>query len=311
MEKAAVTTESPPRSASRISLQLILAFFAIYFIWGSTYLSIRILVETVPPLFAAAVRFSIAGFVLFIWSLMRGEPVPSRLEWRNLSVMGALMFLAAYAGLFWAETRIASGIASVLVATIPVWTSIFEIFLFKKARLRTSLVIAICLGLAGVVLLASNTGVGKVSFLACLAILGAEISWSFGTVLSKGLALPQSKSMSAAGQMMTGGILLLFFSAVAGELRVTPHFSARATAALVYLIVAGSLLAFTAYIWLLGRLPATKVASYAYVNPVVALAIGYWFGGEALTLRTIAGAALILISVLLLLGGFGKRSADK
>jgi drug/metabolite transporter (DMT)-like permease len=310
MERAAVTTELASRPTSRFGLQLILAFFAIYFIWGSTYLSIRVLVETVPPLFAAGVRFSIAGFVLLVWSLVRREPMPSRLEWRNLWIMGVLMFLAAYAGLFWAEKTIPSGVASVLVATIPVWTSIFEIFVFKKAKLRASLVIAISLGLAGVVVLASNTGVGKINLLACLAILGAEISWSFGTVLSKGLALPQSKMMSAAGQMMTGGVLLLFFAVIAGELRVKPHFSGRATAALVYLIIAGSLLAFTAYVWLLGQLPVTKVASYAYVNPVVALAIGYWLGGEVLTVRTIAGAALILTSVLLLLGVFGKRSSE-
>ncbi len=306
-----VTTELGSAVRSRVTLQLILAFFAIYFIWGSTYLSIRILVETVPPLFAAGVRFSIAGLMLFAWSLLRGERVPSRLEWRNLCIMGALMFLGAYAGLFWAEKTIPSGVASVLVATIPVWTSIFEIFVFKKSRLRASLIVAIALGLAGVVILASNTGVGKVSMLACLAVLGAEISWSFGTVLSKGLALPSSKTMSAAGQMMTGGAFLLLFSALAGELRVAPHFSARAAATLLYLIIAGSLLAFTAYVWLLGRLPATKVASYAYVNPVVALAVGYWFGGEALTLRTIAGAALILASVLLLLGGFSKGSQEK
>jgi drug/metabolite transporter (DMT)-like permease len=310
MEKAAVTTELASRPTSRVSLQLILAFFAIYFIWGSTYLSIRILVETVPPLFAAGVRFSIAGFVLFVWSVMRGAPVPSRLEWRGLWLMGALMFLAAYAGLFWAEKTIPSGVASVLVATIPVWTSIFEIFVFKKAKLRASLVVAISLGLGGVVVLASNTGVGKVSLLACLAILGAEISWSFGTVLSKGLALPQSKTMSAAGQMMTGGVLLLFFSVIVGELGMKPHFSGRATAALVYLIVAGSLLAFTAYVWLLGQLPVTMVASYAYVNPVVALAIGYWLGGEVLTVRTMIGTTLILTSVLLLLGVFGKRSSE-
>src|SRR5262249_53471427 len=128
MGRAIVTAELTSRAHSRIRPQLILAFFAIYFIWGSTYLSIRILFETVPPLFAAGVRFSIAGFVLFVWSLVRGETVPSRLEWHGLWLMGALMFLAAYAGLFWAEKTIPSGVASVLVATIPVWTSIFEIF---------------------------------------------------------------------------------------------------------------------------------------------------------------------------------------
>ena len=297
---AAVEVQKPGRER-RFSVSVLLSFFAIYFIWGSTYFSIRVLVATVPPLFAAGVRFLLAGGVLLAWSRLRGTPMPTRREWRNLLVLGALMFLAAYGGLFWAEKTVPSGIASVLVATIPVWTALFEIFVFKKDRLRISLAAAIVLGLAGVSILASASGEGGLSLLACLAILGAEICWSFGTVLSKNMALPRSKVMSAAGQMTAGGALLLFFSAVGGEMNPLPRISLQAAFALAYLIVAGSLVAFTAYTWLLGRMPATKVASYAYVNPVVALAIGYWLGGEPLTVRTLCGAALILVSVLLLL----------
>ncbi len=294
---------------AQLTFRILLAFFAIYFVWGSTYLAIRVVVATMPPFFAAGVRFTLAGAALYLGARARGIPAPSRQEWRSLSTLGALMFLVAYAGLFWAEKTIPSGIASVLVATIPVWTSIFEVFVFKKAQLRLPLVMAVCLGLLGVGILASNSGLGKLNLLACLAILVAEISWSFGTVLSKSLALPESKVMSAGGQMLTGGVMLLVLSAGAGELHPFPRISFEAGSALLYLIVAGSLLAFTAYIWLLGRMSATKVASYAYVNPVIALAIGHWFGGEAITPRTFIGSGLVLASIVLLLGKFGKKSA--
>jgi drug/metabolite transporter (DMT)-like permease len=211
------------------------------------------------------------------------------------------MFLAAYSALFWAEKSIPSGVASVLVATIPVWTALFEIFLFKKARMRPSLAVAICLGLAGVAILSFSNNLGNAHLIACLAILGAEICWSFGTVLSKSMKLPSVKTLSAGGQMMLGGILLLVCSLAAGEMHPFPTLSVRAVSALAYLIVAGSLLAYTAYVWLLARMPATKVASYAYVNPVIALGFGFWFGGEALTARTLIGASLVLAGVLLLL----------
>ncbi len=263
--------------------------------------------ETVPPLFAAGTRFFLAGLALYLWSRARGVAAPTRLEWRGLAALGALMFLAAYSALFWAEKTVPSGIASVLVATIPVWTALFDVFVFKRERLQWQLIAALCLGFAGVSLLAFNTGSGRLNLLACLAILGAEISWSLGTVLSKSMALPASKLMSAGGQMLTGGLMLLLFSAVAGELHPLPQISLKAGLALVYLIIAGSLLAFTAYVWLLGRLSATTVSSYAYVNPVIALALGAWLGGEALTLRTLIGAALVLVSVLLLL----RRSSNK
>ena len=288
-------------SNSALRLRIAFAFFAIYFLWGSTYLSIRIAVATVPPLFAAGIRFVIAGVVLYAWSRLRGVPEPNRTGWRNLSIMGALMFVAPYAGLFWAEKTIPSGVASVLVATIPLFTALFEIFIFKKESLQLSLVGSIALGLVGVITLVSAPAIGRANLLPCLAILGAEISWSFGTVLSKNLYLPESKLMSSGGQMLTGGLMLLLISFAIGELHPFPHISLRAGAAIAYLIVAGSLVAFTAYMWLLGRMPTTKVASYAYVNPVVALAFGWWLGGESITPTTLVGTALVLVSVVLLL----------
>jgi drug/metabolite transporter (DMT)-like permease len=284
----------------RIRIQVLLAFFAIYVLWGSTYLAIRVAVETVPPLLAAGIRFFLAGAALYLWSRAWGVPSPSRLEWRNLTVMGALMFLLAYSGLFWAEKTVPSGVASVLVATIPVWTALLEIFVLRKESFRWSLVAALFMGILGVGVLMRNPGAGHLNVLACLAIVGSSVSWSIGTVTSKALALPPSKLISAGGQMLTGGAMLLLCSALAGEMTPFPRISLKAAYAIGYLIVAGSILAFTAYIWLLGRMPATAVTSYAYVNPVVALLIGHWLAQETLGMRTLLGATLVLASVLLI-----------
>jgi drug/metabolite transporter (DMT)-like permease len=291
----------PTVPAQRLTVRLALAFFTIYFVWGSTYLAIRIAVATVPPLFAAGIRFSAAGAVLLLWSKFRRVPNPTPVEWRNLAVQAALMFLCGYSALFWAETEIPSGVASVLIATTPVWMALVEIAIFKRQRLHPKLAAAICLGVAGVALLALHRGAGQIPLLPCLAILGAQLAWSLGTVLSQALRAPASKVLTAGTQMTLGGLMLFFCSWLAGETTPWPHISSRAAGALLYLIVAGSIVAFTAYTWLLARMPATIVSSYAYVNPVVALAIGYWLGNEALSRNILIGTALVLISVLLIL----------
>ena len=282
---------------SSINASVLLAFFAIYFLWGSTYLAIRVAVQTVPPLFAAGVRFMIAGAVLYPWARMRGESSPTRRQWRNLAGLGALMFLAPYGGLFWAEKSLPSGIAAVLVATIPFWTAMLQIFIFRRQQLHWALLASIALGVGGVMVLALGRNEGQLAWPACLAILGSEISWSLATVLTTVVSLPRSKLISSGAQMLFGGAMLLLCSALFGELRPLPHVSVKAAGAIAYLIVAGSLLAFTAYIWLLDRMPATTVTSYAYVNPVVALLIGHWLGSEALGARTIVGSTLVLASV--------------
>lgn len=287
--------------SQRLGARVVLAFFIIYFVWGSTYLAIRIAVASVPPLFAAGVRFAIAGGALLLWSKLRGVPNPTRIEWRNLAVQAALMFLCGYSALFWAETKIPSGIASVLIATTPVWMALMEIVVFERKPLPPRLVLAICLGMVGVAILAFRRGTGHFPVLPCLAILGAQIAWSLGTVLSQTVPAPRSKIMTAGAQMTLGGLMLLLCSWLAGETTPWPHISPRAAGALLYLIVAGSLIAFTAYVWLLARMSATVVSSYAYVNPIVALAIGYWLGDEALNRNIVAGTALVLVSVLLIL----------
>jgi drug/metabolite transporter (DMT)-like permease len=310
MPATAVISESTGETRYHQRFQIIAAFLAIYILWGSTFLAIRIAVATVPPLFAAGIRFLIAGTAVYLWSRISGVPNPTRLEWRNLSILGTCMFLIAYAGLFWAEKTVPSGLASVIVATIPVWTTLFEVFVFKREKLRGIVVVALAVGLAGVISLVPLAGTGMAAVLSALAIILSDLSWAFGSVLSKSIQLPSSKLMSAGGQMLTGGAMLLIASACFGELHPFPRISLQAAGAIAYLIIAGSIIAFTCYTWLLSRLPATKVASYAYVNPVIALALGHWFGSEAFTLHTLAGTILALGSVVLLLGNFGRKRAS-
>jgi drug/metabolite transporter (DMT)-like permease len=291
-----------PRAARfRLDPKMALSFFAIYVIWGSTYLAIRFAVADVPPVFAAGVRFVIAGTALYFWIKRKGVESPSRVQWRNLALLGGLMFLIAYSCVFWAETRIPSGIAAVLVATTPMWTTLLEVFALKQIAWRWSLLAAILLGLGGVGVLAWTSGGGEFNVLPCFAVLLSSMSWSAGSVLSKRLELPSSMALLAACEMMLGGSMLLVLSLAIREVPPAPHLTPASLLALGYLIVAGSLLAFTAYVWLLAHLPATKVASYAYVNPLVALVLGHLFGKEAFGVPALGAAALILCSVILIL----------
>ncbi len=296
---------------SHYDFKTVLAFAAIYIVWGSTFFAIRVLVQTVPVFLAAGLRFAIAGLLLFIWMRLRGGIPLSGLEWKNVSILGALLFLVPYGGLFWAEKTLPSGVASVLVATIPLWTVFLEAIVFKAHRLHPIQFAAIALGFAGVVVVATggDQSGGRFALLPCLALMGSAISWSVGSVVTKRLKLPESKAMSSGAQMLTGGALLLLCSALTQEFRPAPRPDFPAVLALIYLITAGSIAGFTAYTWLLGRMPATTVASYAYVNPVVALLLGHVFGGEAISGQTLSGSAVIVVSVVLLLRVQRMRSA--
>lgn len=296
------------RASFRIEPLMALCFFAVYVIWGSTYLAIRFTVADLPPVFAAGIRFVIAGTALFVWSRLNGTPAPSSRQWRNLAVLGGMMFLITYSGVFWAETRLPSGTTAVLVATSPIWTSLLEVFVFHELAWRWSLLTAIILGLGGVALLTwTSGGNGGIAFLPCAAVLLSNMSWAAGSVISKRMDLPHSKLLLSGAEMMLGGCMLLLLSLTVGEMASPPHFTVRSTLALLYLIGFGSLLAFTAYVWLLSRLSATAVASYAYVNPLVALLLGHFLGHETLGGSALFGAALILFSVLLILRS--KRTA--
>ena len=284
----------------RVDMRVLLAFAAIYILWGATFLAIRIAVLEIPPFFSSGVRFLIAGALLYVFMRLRGQPSPSAREWRSIATIALCMFVATYGALFWAEQYVPSGITSVIEATLPITTVALEVFVFRQQPFRWRTLAAVVLGFCGVAwLLIRNDQ--PFPGLPCVVILAGGTAWSLGTVLTRSMPRPKSLPLAAGAQMMLGGAVLLALSQATGELHSFPHISLRAGLALSYLIVAGSLLGFTAYVWLLARMPATQVASHAYVNPLVAVALGYFVAGEALTMRMILASALVLASVLLIL----------
>jgi len=286
----------------------LLAFGIIYFVWGSTYIFIRIGVHAVPPLLFAAIRFFTAGLLLLAWTFARREPWPTAREWGSISLLAALIFVCDYGLLFWAELKVASGVAAVIMATIPVFIAIAEIVLLRTQRMTLRLGVALLIGLAGVAVLMAhsfNLGTAPISTVGALALIAASISWSIASIMTRKLPLPSSKVLSSGAQMLVGGAMLAVVAAALGEPRRfhPAAVSGQAWFALAYLIVMGSLLGFTAYLWLIHRESPTKVGTYAYVNPVVAVLLGYFLGGEPLGLRTILGTVLVLASVLLITVG--------
>jgi drug/metabolite transporter (DMT)-like permease len=290
-------------SARPAAWKLLLAFAIIYLVWGSTYLAIRIGVREIPPFLMAGLRFTIAGLAMWAWLRVTGTPSPTLREWRDASVLGTLMFLIDYACLFWAEQRVPSGIAAVILAMIPVCITLLEITFLRTQRLTLRLGLGLAVGIIGVVVLMNPwASLGEVPLdrRGVIALLVSCCGWSVGTIVTGRLTLPASKPMSAAAQMLSGGIQLLALAAIAGEFA---HFRAQnisstAWLSLVYLIIAGSIVGFTAYVWLLHYESPTRVGTYAYVNPVVAVILGAALGGETVGRRTILGTALILISVI-------------
>ncbi len=294
--------------------KVLLAFAIIYFVWGSTFLAIRVGVREVPPFLLAGMRFLVAGVVLYGWMRARGTPSPTRSQWGAATLLAMLIFVLDYGLLFWAERRVPSGIAAVMMATIPVFIALSEITILKTQRLTMRLGMALLVGIGGVAVLVSHSvsfGDAPIDPVGACALLAGAISWSAATALTRKLPLPSEKAMSSGVQMLAGGVLLVATAASLGEFRGfhVETVSVKAWLALAYLIVAGSIIGFTAYVWLIHHESPTKVGTYAYVNPVVAVLVGYFFGGEALGARTIAGAALVLVSVVVIATTPKERTA--
>jgi drug/metabolite transporter (DMT)-like permease len=290
----------------------LLAFAIIYFVWGSTFLAIRVGVREVPPFLLASMRFLTAGLVLYGWMLAKGERSPSVRQWLSASLLALLIFVFDYGLLFWAEQRVASGVAAVMMAIIPVFMALSEIVILRTQRLSLRLALALLIGIAGVAVLVSrslNLGGAPIDRVGAIALIFASVSWLIASVLTRKLPLPSSKVMSSGVQMLAGGAMLALAAGLLGEFRgFRPSgVSREAWLALLYLIVAGSIVGFTAYVWLIHHESPTKVGTYAYVNPVVAVLVGYFLGGEALGLRTVLGTLFVLISVVVITTARAKQ----
>lgn len=301
MGTSTVIDKAPAERGGGLDYRVLLAFLAIYFLWGATFLAIRIAVLEIPPFFTAGLRFFTAGSLLFFFLLLRGQPAPSAAQWRSIVVIAVCMFVVTYGALFWAEQYVPSGLTAVLEATLPIVAMILEVFVFRRQPFRWRMLAAVVLGFLGVGwLLLKDTGQSFGVF-PCLVILGGSVAWTLGAVLTRSMPLPKSVPLAAGAEMMVGGAVLLCLSLVMGEMHPFPHIPPRAAVALLYLIVGGSLLGFTAYAWLLARMPATRVASHAYINPLVAVALGYFVAGEPVTAQMLVASGLVVGSVFLIL----------
>jgi len=292
--------------------KVLLAFAIIYFVWGSTFLAIRVGVREVPPFLLAGMRFFVAGIALYGWMRLKGTPAPTARQWGGATLLAVLIFVLDYGLLFWAERRVPSGIAAVMMATIPVFMAISEIVILRTQELSARLAVALLVGIGGVAVLVSRTvsfGDVPIDPAGAVALVVAAISWSVAASLTRRLPLPAEKAMSSGAQMLAGGVLLTLTAGALGEFRGfrLQAVSVGAWMALLYLIVAGSIVGFTAYVWLIHHESPTKVGTYAYVNPVVAVAVGYFLGGEVVGPRTLLGTALVLVSVVVITTAPKKR----
>jgi drug/metabolite transporter (DMT)-like permease len=297
----------------RPAWKTLLAFAIIYLVWGTTFLAIRVGVQEIPPFLMAGMRFVIAGGVLYAWTLAQGERSPTARQWMAACAVSIFIFVFDYGLLFWAEQRVPSGVAAVVLALIPLFMALSEITFLQTQKLTARLTLALLTGIAGVVVLMSrslNLSGAPIDRRGALALIVASMSWSFGSVLTRKLELPPSKAMSSGAQMLAGGIFLSLAAAALGEFRDfhPSDVSRGAWLALLYLVVFGSIIGFTAYVWLIHHESPTKVATYAYVNPVVAVIVGYFLAGEPLGMRTIVGTLCVLTSVVVITSTRAERS---
>ncbi|MBA3710583.1 MAG: EamA family transporter [Planctomycetes bacterium] len=283
---------------------IIAAFAALYVIWGSTYLAIALAVTTLPPFLMAGTRFVVAGTILFTCMRLRDEPRPTRRQWRSALVVGLFLLLGGNGGVCWAARWVPSGTISLMLATVPLWMAVLPWIVGKGPRPRLLVAIGIAIGLSGVALLSWSIpgGLDRARAIAIAVLFAAALAWAIGSLSSKRLPQPKSALMASSMQMLCGGLALLAVGLAMGE---GSHFtpgkaSATSWLALGYLIVFGAIVGFGAFVFLLRWSTPTRVATYAYVNPVVAVILGWALNGETVTWRTLAAGLLVIIAVVLI-----------
>jgi drug/metabolite transporter (DMT)-like permease len=280
---------------------VIIAFALVYVIWGSTYLAIHYAIATIPPFLMAGTRFLVAGVVLYAWQRTRGGPKPTPVQWRNAAVAGTLLLLVGNGLLAWAEVRVPSGLAALIVAIVPLWMVLFD-WLAGGPRPGRFAALGIAMGFFGVALLVNPAGHGGVDPIGALALLVATIGWSVGTLFGRRVDMPKAVILTTAMEMIAGGTANLVAGGVTGEFGQL-HVAAISRASLfglIYLIILGSWVAYSAYTYLVTATTPARLGTYAYVNPVIAIILGWLIAGEPIGPRTIAAMGVIVAAVVLL-----------
>ena len=294
---------------------MLAAFATVYLVWGSTYLAIRYAVETLPPFIMAGARFVLAGAILALWSYWRDGARATRVNWRAATIAGGFLLLGGNGMVVWAEQRVPSGLTALLVATMPLWMVI--VAWVKPGGRAPSIGVAagILLGIGGLLLLVGPSSVSgqAVDRVGAVALTLAALSWAIGSLYSRTAPLPANPIFATGLEMIAGGVLLLILGTALGEWRVlgTSHASAASIAGFAYLVVFGSLLGFTAFAWLIRVSTPARVSTYAFVNPVVAVFLGWLIAHEPVTRMTVIATAVIVAAVALITMASGSRKAEK
>lgn len=303
---------SAERQDGASAARLVAAFAAVYVLWGSTYVAIKFAVETMPPFLMAGTRFVLAGLVMLAWSRARGEPPVTARQARNSAIAGALMLLCSNGLVCWAEQRVESALAALLVATVPLWMTILDWARPGGLRPSATTLAGVAVGLSGVAILTAPLGgAGALDPLGVTALLVATLCWSTGSIFTRAADMPRGMFTATALQMTLGGAFQFLAGLAIGELDdfAPEAVSARSVLSLGYLLVAGSLFGFTAYNYLLRHTTAARAATYAYVNPIVAVALGAWLADETIDARRAVGAAVVVLGVVLSLKGTSSSRA--
>lgn len=287
-------------------LKIWLALITVYITWSGTYLGMRYAVETIPPFLMAGTRFLISGAVLYTWRRLAGDPAPTRRQWLQAAVVGLLLLLGGNGLVSWAEQSLASGIAALLVGSAPLWMTLMEGLHPRGAKPRALGVLGLVIGFGGIILLVAPSLSGKVVAgippLGVILVLCAALFWSFGSIFNRHADLPSSSLLSTGMEMLAGGAGLYLAGTMTGEWGLVSlnQISTRSWLGLLYLIVFGALAGFTCYAWLLRNAPVSLVATYAYVNPIMAVLLGGLIAGESLSLHVLVSALIIIGSVILI-----------
>lgn len=286
------------------------ALLTVYVVWGSTYLGILIAIRTLPVFLMGAFRFLIAGALLYAWSIRRGDARtdrPGRRQWAAAAIVGGLLLLVGNGALSWAEQRVDTGASSLVIATVPLWMALIDRLAYGQRLSRTA-VAGLVIGLAGAALLAGPTGPGHIDPVGGAVLLLSALAWTCGSLYSRRAPLPRRPLVGASMEMLAGGALLAVLGLSLGEGSQLGGVSTQSLLALLYLIVLGSLVGFSAYIWLLRAAPTSLVSTYAYVNPVVAVFLGWAIENEAIGVRTVVAGGMILVAVALIVSARPARA---
>ena len=303
------TLESPPARA-----KVALALLAVYIIWGSTYLGIRIVVETIPPFLSAGMRFSLAGGALFLIAKLQGAPSPSRASWKPAAITGGLLLLGGNGLVSWAEQSVPSSLTALLIAIVPLWVVVIDFALPGHLRPSLGVLAGIGLGLAGVAILVdpSQVGAAHIDPVGAAVLILASAIWSVGTIYGGRVKLKEAPLLVIGMEMLAGGLILLAAGTLAGEWQALDlaRVSQRSLLAFVYLVLVGAMVGFTAYLWLIKNVPPALATTYAFVNPVVAIYVGWLVLAEPVTPRTLLAAAVIIAGVALITQARSRRSRE-